>query len=153
MVLTAAFLAILDFFIVNVSIPAIQRGLHARYGQVQFAIAGYGLAYVVALITSDRLGDIYEQKQVFMLGMGGFTLASALCGFAPSPDMLVISRIFQGLMAALMFPQVLSVIQVSFPPKEKGLAFGMLGATMGMASLAAQLLGGLLIQTNLLSLG
>src|SRR4051812_36639081 len=80
----AAFLAVLDFFVLNISIPAIQSDLHATFAQIQWLIAGYGLAYAVCLITGGRLGDIYGRKRVFMLGVTGFTIASALCGFAPS---------------------------------------------------------------------
>lgn len=146
-VLTAAFMVLLDISIVNVAIPSIQRNLGASFGQVQLVLAGYQLAYAVVLITGGRLGDIYGRKRLFMTGMAGFVLASALCGFAQSPDMLVISRVVQGLMAALMYPQVLSVVQVVFPPRERGAAFGVFGAVIGLATIAGPLLGGLLIGT------
>jgi predicted MFS family arabinose efflux permease len=85
--------------------------------------------------------------------MVGFTLASALCGLAQSPGMLIGSRILQGLMGAIMFPQILSVIQVSFPPRERGAAFGLFGATIGLATITGPLVGGLLIEGDLLGLG
>ncbi len=151
-VLTAPFLSVLDFFIVNISVPAIQSGLHASFAQVQLVIAGYGLTYAVFLITGGRLGDIYGRKRMFMLGMGGFTLASALCGFAHSPNMLLWSRLLQGVMAAVMVPQVLAIIQVSFPAGERSRAFGIFGSVLGLASIAGQLLGGLLIGANLFGL-
>lgn len=151
-ILLAPFLSVLDFFIVNISIPSIQSGLHATFAEVQLVIAGYGLTYAVFLVTGGRLGDIYGRKRMFMLGMGGFTLASALCGFAHSPNMLIVSRLLQGLMAALMVPQTLAIVQVSFPQKERSLAFGSFGATLGLASIAGQLLGGLLISANLFGL-
>lgn len=151
-ILLAPFLSVLDFFIVNISIPSIQSGLHATFAEVQLVIAGYGLTYAVFLVTGGRLGDIYGRKRMFMLGLGGFTLASALCGFAHSPNMLVGSRLLQGLMAALMVPQTLSIVQISFPEKERSLAFGSFGATLGLASIAGQLLGGLLISANLFGL-
>src|SRR5271154_6077692 len=109
--LTAAVLSVMDFFILNVSIPIIQTDLGATFSQIQWLIAGYGLAYAVFLITGGRLGDIYGRKRMFMFGVSGFTLASALCGFATSPEMLVASRVLQGVLAAIMFPQVLSIIQ------------------------------------------
>jgi EmrB/QacA subfamily drug resistance transporter len=146
-VLTAAFMVLLDISIVNVAIPSIQRNLGASFGQVQLVLAGYQLAYAVVLITGGRLGDIYGRKRLFMTGMAGFVLASALCGFAQSADMLVISRVVQGVMAALMYPQVLSVLQVVFPPRERGAAFGIFGAVIGLATIAGPLLGGLLIGT------
>ena len=144
-VLTAAFMVLLDISIVNVAIPSIQRDLNASFGQVQLVLAGYQLAYAVVLITGGRLGDIFGRKRLFMTGMAGFVLASASCGFARNPDMLVISRVVQGLMAAMMFPQVLSTIQVVFPPRERAAAFGMFGAVIGVATIAGPLLGGLLI--------
>lgn len=151
-ILTAPFLSVLDFFIVNISVPAIQSGLGATFAQVQLVIAGYGLTYAVFLITGGRLGDIYGRKRMFMLGMGGFTLASALCGFAHSPNMLVVSRLFQGVMAAVMVPQVLAIIQVSFPSHERSRAFGIFGTVLGLASILGQLLGGLLLGANLFGL-
>jgi EmrB/QacA subfamily drug resistance transporter len=146
-VLTAAFMVLLDISIVNVAIPSIQRNLGASFGQIQLVLAGYQLAYAVVLITGGRLGDIYGRKRLFMTGMTGFVLASAACGFARSPDMLVISRVVQGFVAALMFPQVLSTIQVVFPPRERAAAFGVFGAVIGMATIAGPLVGGLLIGT------
>lgn len=145
MVLTAAFMVLLDISIVNVAIPSIQQNLHASFGEVQFVLAGYQLSYAVTLITGGRLGDIFGRRRMFIVGMAGFTLASALCGAAQSPLMLVSSRVFQGLMAALMYPQVLSVIQVMFPPRERGAAFGMFGAVIGIATITGPLAGGLLI--------
>jgi EmrB/QacA subfamily drug resistance transporter len=151
-VLGAAFLGVLDFFIVNVSIPAIKSSLHASNAQIQLMIAGYGLIYAVFLITGGRLGDIYGRKRVFLLGVAGFTLASALCGFAPSPEFLLGARIFQGLSGAMMFPQVLSIIQVTFPPEERIKAFGIFGMVLGTGSFSGNVLGGLLIQADLFGL-
>ena len=144
-VLSASFMVLLDISIVNVAIPSIQRNLNASFGQIQLVLAGYQLAYAVVLITGGRLGDIYGRKRLFMIGMVGFVLASASCGLARSADMLVVSRVVQGLMASMMFPQVLAVIQVVFPPRERGAAFGVFGAVMGVATIAGPLLGGVLI--------
>ena len=84
-VFSAAFLGPLDFFIVNIAIPSIQTSLEATPGQIQLVIACYGLTYAVLLVTGGRLGDIVGRKRMFMIGMGGFTVASALCGLAHSP--------------------------------------------------------------------
>ena len=122
--LIASFMNLIDVTIVNVAIPSIQRNLSASYAAIQFVLAGYQLSFAVALITGGRLGDVVGRKRMFIIGMTGFTAASALCGTAPNPGTLVGARVLQGLMAALMYPQVLSVIQVSFPPRERSKAFG-----------------------------
>jgi EmrB/QacA subfamily drug resistance transporter len=151
-VLIAVFMQLMDISIVNVAIPSIQRELDASYSQVQWVLAGYQLAFAVVLITGGRLGDIYGRKRLFLIGVSGFTIASALCGFAQTPVMLVASRIFQGAMGALMFPQALSVTQVEFPQRERGAAFGITGAVIGLATISGPLLGGLLIAANLFGL-
>jgi EmrB/QacA subfamily drug resistance transporter len=151
-VLIAVFMQLMDISIVNVAIPSIQRDLDASYSQVQWVLAGYQLAFAVVLITGGRLGDIYGRKRLFLIGVSGFTIASALCGFAQSPVMLVGSRLFQGAMGALMFPQALAVTQVEFPQRERGAAFGITGAVIGLATISGPLLGGLLIAGNLFGL-
>src|SRR5258708_2854829 len=147
-VMTASFMVLLDISIVSGGLPSIQRNRGASFGQIQLVLAGYQLSYAVVLITGGRLGDIYGRKRLFMTGMAGFVLASASCGLARSPDMLVISRVAQGLMAALMYPQVLSVLQVVFPPRERAAAFGTFGAVIGIATITGPLLGGVLIGTQ-----
>ena len=146
--LTAAFMVLLDISIVNVAIPSIRNNLNASDADIQLVVAGYGLAYAVVLITGGRLGDIFGRKRLFMIGMGGFISASALCGLAQSALMLDLSRVLQGFMAALMFPQVLSMIQVMFPPQERARAFGMLGAVIGLATIMGPLVGGLIIRSD-----
>jgi len=148
-VLTALFMSLLDVSIVSVAIPAIRTNLAANDADIQFVVAGYGLAYAVILITGGRLGDIFGRKRLLMLGMGGFVLASALCGLAQSALMLDLSRVLQGGMAALMYPQVLSIVQVTFPPHERARVFGFLGAVIGIATIAGPLVGGLIIRDDL----
>ncbi len=148
-VLIASFMILLDISIVNVAIPSVQRDLGATYAEIQWVLAGYQLAYAVVLITGGRLGDIFGRKRLFIIGVSGFTVASLICGLAPSPFALIAARVLQGLMAALMYPQVLSVIQVSFPPRERGAAFGIFGGVIGVASISGPLLGGLLIQADI----
>ena len=148
-VLIASFMDLLDITIVNVALPSIQRDLHAGYPQLQWIVAGYALAFAIVLITGGRLGDIFGRKRLFLIGMAGFTAGSALCGTAVNPDMLIASRFFQGAMAALMIPQVLAIIHVTFPPQERGKVFGVYGGVAGSASVAGPILGGLLVQWNL----
>jgi EmrB/QacA subfamily drug resistance transporter len=148
-VLTASFMVLLDISIVNVAIPAIRANLAASNADIQYVVAGYGLAYALMLITGGRLGDIYGRKRLFMIGMGGFVVASLLCGVAQTAFMLDISRVLQGLLAALMFPQVLSVIQVTFPGHERARAFGILGAVIGIATVTGPLVGGIIIRDDI----
>ena len=150
-VLTAVFMQLLDTTIVTVAVPSIQNELDASFGEVQLVLAGYSLSFACILITAGRLGDSRGRKKMFLLGMAGFTLASALCGAAPNAVTLVVARLLQGLCSGLMFPQVLSIIQVSFPKEEKPKAFGMYGASIGLATILGPVLGGALIKLNLWS--
>jgi EmrB/QacA subfamily drug resistance transporter len=151
-VMTAAFMDLVDVTIVNIAIPSIQRGEHASVGQIQWITAGYALAFAAGLITGGRLGDIHGRKRLFLLGIGGFTVASALCGFAVNPEMLVASRFLQGGMAALMVPQVLSIVHATFPAHERGKVFGLFGAIVGLGAVSGPLLGALLTEWNLFGL-
>ena len=151
-VLTAAFMDLVDATIVNIAIPSIQRDTGATFSAVQWVTAGYALAFALGLITGGRLGDIHGRKKLFLLGMGGFTLASALCGFATGPGMLVGARVLQGAMAALMVPQVLAIIHVTFPAHERGKVFGMFGAVIGLGAVCGPLIGALLTEGNLFGL-
>jgi EmrB/QacA subfamily drug resistance transporter len=150
--LLAAFMNLLDVSIVNIAIPSIQRDLHASYADVQWALAGYTLAYALVLITGGRLGDTFGRKRLFLIGVTGFTIMSALCGAATGPGMLIACRVAQGAMGAIMVPQVLAVIQVIFPPAERIKALAGFGVTAGLGTVSGPLLGGLLIQHNLFGL-
>jgi EmrB/QacA subfamily drug resistance transporter len=151
--LLAAFMNLLDVSIVNIAIPSIQRDLHASYADVQWALAGYTLAYALVLITGGRLGDTFGRKRLFLIGVTGFTVMSALCGAAQSPGQLIAFRVLQGAMGAIMVPQVLAVIQVIFPPAERIKALAGFGVTAGLGTISGPLIGGLLIQHNLWGLG
>lgn len=151
-ILAAAFLVALDFFVVNVSIPSIRANLHATFGEIQLVIASYGLTYSVLLISGGRLGDIYGRKKMFMWGVTAFTAASMLCGFAPSPVFLIAARVLQGVSASLLFPQVLAIMQVTFPQSERAKAFGLFGTIIGTSSFSGNVLGGLLVSANVFGL-
>jgi EmrB/QacA subfamily drug resistance transporter len=151
-VLTGVFMSTLDFFIVNVAIPSTQRELHASASAIQWIIAGFALAYGVGLITGGRIGDIYERRRMYVVGMVLFGLASAACGFAPTAATLVIARIIQGASAALMIPQVLAILRTSFTGKAQLRAFAAYGLTMGLAAVFGQLIGGLLIKADIFGL-
>ncbi|MYV50275.1 DHA2 family efflux MFS transporter permease subunit [Streptomyces sp. SID2888] len=151
-VMTAAFMDLVDVTIVNIAIPSIQRDEGASFSQIQWITAGYALAFAAGLITGGRLGDIHGRKRLFLIGIAGFTVASALCGLALNPEMLVASRILQGAMAAMMVPQVLSIVHATFPAHERGKVFGLFGAIVGLGAVSGPLLGALLTEWNLFGL-
>ncbi|GAB2459942.1 MFS transporter [Streptosporangium sandarakinum] len=152
-VLFGSFMDLLDATIVTVAAPAIAQDLGAGDAQVQWTIAAYTLALGAGLITGGRLGDQYGRKRLFMIGLAGFMVTSALCALAVDPGMLIGTRIGQGLTAGIMVPQVFGIIRASFPPGERAKAFGAYGAVQGLASVAGPLLGGLLVDINLFNLG
>ncbi len=145
----ATFMDMLDGSIVNVALPAIQHGMGASFVQLQWITAGYVFAFALTLITGGRLGDIYGRRRMFQLGVLGFVITSFLCGVAANPEMLVASRLAQGLAAGLMVPQVMSIIHVTFPDKEKGAVFAIQGTIGGLAATIAPLVGGLLVAANI----
>src|SRR5271168_3086286 len=147
--LTGAFLAPLDFFIVNVAVPSITTGLGARAADVQLVISGYAVVYAVFLITGGRLGDIFGRKSTFLAGLAGFALASAFCGLAWSPLTLVLARLLQAFAAAAMAPQALASVHALFPAHERGRALSIYGVVIGFSSIAGQLLGGALVAADL----
>ncbi|WNI24277.1 MFS transporter [Streptomyces sp. ITFR-16] len=151
-VMTAAFMDLVDVTIVNIAIPSIKQDTGASFSSIQWIVAGYALAFAAGLITGGRLGDIYGRKRLFLIGIGGFTLASALCGFAANPEMLVASRFLQGGTAALMVPQVLSIVHATFPAHERGKVFGLFGAIVGLGAVSGPLLGALLTEWNIAGL-
>ncbi len=152
-VLAGTFMVVLDFFIVNVALPSIQTGLHAGAGAIQWVVAGYALTSAVLLMSAARLGDRIGRRRVFSIGLATFTLASAACGLAPDPTVLVVSRLLQGAAAALLMPNVLSIISVSYAGQDRVRAFGMYGLVMGVAAAGGQLIGGGLVQADIAGLG
>src|SRR2546430_15162092 len=116
-VLAAVFLAAVDFNVVTIAIPSIQRGLGTNFGEIQLIVAGYALSFAVLLITGGRLGDLYGRRRMYTIGMAGFTIASALCGLAPSPTALIASRVLQGAFAGVIVAQALSVFEGTFTPR------------------------------------
>ncbi|WP_354641761.1 MFS transporter [Kitasatospora camelliae] len=151
-VMTASLMDLVDVTIVNIAIPSIQQDTGASFSALQWITAGYALAFAIGLITGGRLGDIFGRKRLFLIGIGGFTAASALCGLASGADMLVAARVLQGATAALMVPQVLSIIHAGFPAHERGKVFGMFGAMVGLGAVSGPLIGALLTEWNLFGL-
>jgi EmrB/QacA subfamily drug resistance transporter len=152
-VLAGTFMVVLDFFIVNVAMPAMQADLHASTGAVEWVVAGYGLTFATLLITSGRLGDQLGRRRMFSAGLALFTVASAACGLAWSPAALVAARLVQGVAAALLSPQVLSIIGVAYTGPDRVRALSVYGITLGLAAVGGQLVGGFLVQADIAGLG
>ena len=150
---SAAFMDLLDGTIMQVALPSIQRNLQVSEAGLQWAAASYTLAFALMLITAARLGDIAGRKRVFLAGLAGFVAASALVAVAADPGMLIGFRAVQGAAAALMVPQVLTFIQSEFGPAARPKAFALYGMVLALAGASGPLAGGLLIQANLAGWG
>jgi EmrB/QacA subfamily drug resistance transporter len=147
------FMTILDFSIVNVAIPSIQSGLHASAAQIQLVVAGYSLTYGAGLITGGRLGDRFGRRRLYLIGLALFTVASLICGIAPTALVLVAGRLFQGAAAAVLFPQVLSILNVTYTGAARVRAFSWYAIVLGTAWVGGQVLGGVVIRADLGGLG
>ncbi|MCL8252734.1 MFS transporter [Aeromicrobium fastidiosum] len=144
--LLAGAMTLLDVSIVNVALPSIREGLDAGNGTIQWVVAGYALAFGIVLVPAGRLGDARSRKTVFMAGVALFTIASAVCGAAQEPLWIGAARVAQGIGGGLITPQVSGFIQNLFKGPERGRAFGLFGATIGVSTAIGPVLGGLLIQ-------
>jgi EmrB/QacA subfamily drug resistance transporter len=152
-VLAGTFMVVLDFFIVNVALPSMQGRLQASDSALEWVVASYALTSAIFVITSARLGDCLGHRRIFSLGLALFTLASTGCGLAQSPAELVAARLIQGLAAALLTPNVLSIIAVLYGGRDRLRALSAYGTTLGIAAVGGQLIGGALIALNPFGLG
>ncbi len=147
--LAGQFMALLDVTIVNVAMPTIGRTLQASGAELQLVVSGYTVSYAMLLITGARLGDLRGRRTLFLLGVAVFTLASALCGFAPSIGVLIAARFVQGAGAAATMPQIMSVIQARFTGRDRARALSAYSAVLASGFVAGQVFGGLLVNANL----
>jgi EmrB/QacA subfamily drug resistance transporter len=151
--LAGIFVTVMDNSIVNVAIPSIRSTLGATFAEAELVVASYTFAFAVGLITGGRLGDIFGQRRMFLAGFAAFTLTSALCGFAPSPNMLIVARLLQGASASLLSPQVFSLVRTTFAEgRERTAAFAAMGVVIGVANVSGLVAGGLLLQADMLGL-
>ncbi len=152
-VLIGQFMAVLDSSIVNVAAPSIHASLHASGAGLQLVVAGYTITYAVLLVTGARLGDILGHRRVFLAGLVLFTLASLGCGLAGTASLLIALRFVQGAGAALMIPQVLSLIQRTHAGPARARAMSRYSAVLAGGAVVGQVVGGLLISANLFHSG
>ncbi|MEV4253989.1 MFS transporter [Spirillospora sp. NPDC049652] len=153
LLLLGQFMAILDVNIVNVALPTLRADLHASGASLQLVVAGYIIAYAVLLITGARLGDLLGHRRVFLGGLALFTLASLACGLAPATGFLIVVRFLQGVGAALMTPQVMSMIQRGFQGPARARALSMYAMVIAGGVVVGQVLGGLLVSADLFGSG
>ncbi len=150
--LLGQFMALVDVFIVNVALPDIARDLDASGATLQLVVAGYTVAYAMLLITGARLGAVLGRRTVYLTGAAVFTLASLACGLAPTGAVLVVARCVQGGGAALMVPQIMSVVQLRFTGRERAKALSALGVVVSSGAVAGLVLGGLIVGADLFGL-
>jgi MFS family permease len=148
--LAGTFMASLDTAIVNVAGPAIQADVHASGAALQLIVSGYALAYAALLITGARLGDDHGHRRLFLAGLAGFTATSLLAGLAWSTEVLIAARIGQGVAAAAMGPQVMTVIQLQYEGTARMRAMALLATVVASGVVAGQVLGGALVGADLL---
>ncbi|GIE90753.1 drug resistance transporter, EmrB/QacA subfamily [Actinoplanes regularis] len=138
-------MALLDVSIVNVALPSIERGLGASAASVQWVVSGYALTFGLALVPAGRLGDAFGRRRMFLIGLSAFVVTSALTGAAPATGLLIAARLLQGVAGGMLVPQNSGLVQELFRGAERGRAFGILGATIGLATAAGPVAGGLIL--------
>ncbi len=141
----ANFLILLDTSVVNTAAPAMMASLGADIDDILWVLNGYLIALSSLLIFFGRLGDLLGPRTVFVAGLAAFTTASVLCGLSSSIGMLIASRVLQGIGAAALLPQALTLISLLFPPDRRGAAFGIFTAVAGVAAVSGPTLGGLVV--------
>jgi EmrB/QacA subfamily drug resistance transporter len=141
----AGFMSLLDVSIVNVALPSIQRGLGASAETAQWVVSGYALTFGLALVPAGRLGDTLGRRRMFLIALTAFVVTSALSGAAPTAELLIVARLLQGVAGGMLVPQNSGLIQDLFRGAERGRAFGILGATIGLSTAAGPVAGGLVL--------
>lgn len=139
-------LIVIDSTVVNIAFPAIRSTFGASFSDAEWVNSIYSLVFGAALITFGKLGDQYGRRNIFVMGAGLFALSSLGVGLAPNIGAMIAFRALQGLAGAMMSPSTLSIISATFKGRERGIAFGIWGATAGVSAALGPILGGWLIE-------
>lgn len=142
-------LPMIDYFVVNVALPAMARDLRTTASSLELVVAGYAIAYAVLMVLGGRLGDAVGRRRMYLIGLAAFTVASLACGLAPTVGTLVAARLVQGATSAMMLPQVLSTIQATTTGRHRSRALGWYAAMGGFSMVAGQVLGGALVAADI----
>lgn len=138
-------IVILDGTVVNLALPKIAGGLHASFSDLQWIVDGYLLSLSALILLGGSLGDIFGRKKMYLLGLGGFGLASLLCGLSPNTATLIVTRLVQGVFGALLVPGGLAIINTNFPRDKRGEAIGSWSAWSAVFAALGPLLGGYIL--------
>jgi EmrB/QacA subfamily drug resistance transporter len=152
LVLLADALDVIDATVTNIAAPTIARELNGGESLVKWLGPAYMLAMGVLLVVGGRLGDKFGQRRLFLIGMGGFTLASAAAGFSPDPALLIAARAGQGAFGALLIPQGMAIMTKAFSRDMLAKAFGLFGPVLGLSSVGGPVLAGFIISADLFGL-
>ncbi|MBY8881464.1 MFS transporter [Streptomyces sp. PLK6-54] len=152
LVLLADALDMIDSTVTTIAAPTVAADLGGGPGLIKWLGSSYALAMGVLLVIGGRLGDKFGQRRLFLAGMAGFTAASAVCGIAPDPALLIVARVAQGAFGALLIPQGMAIMTKTFTRDMLGKAFGMFGPLLGLASVGGPVLAGLVIDADIAGL-
>jgi EmrB/QacA subfamily drug resistance transporter len=152
LVLLADALDVIDATVTNIAAPTIARDLNGGESLIKWLGTAYMLAMGVLLVVGGRLGDKFGQRRLFLIGIGGFSLASAVAGVSPDPALLIAARVAQGAFGALLIPQGMSIMMKAFSREMLTKALGLFGPVLGVSSVGGPVLAGFIISANLFGL-
>lgn len=152
-ILTGSFIIVLDYFLMLVALPTLQRELGVSDAAAQLVVAAFGIANAAGLIAGGRIGDLYGRKPTFMAGMALFTVGALATAMSTTTAVLLVARVVQGFAAAVIQPQVLALLGTRFRGNKSGKAFAALSVAMGLGAVVGQLIGGALMSVDIGGLG